>query len=298
MKQICYGILLTGLVTLVACSTPVTNPEPTDPKPEVPAENDHMFRNAPQAKSPQGELQQNHPSASNAKPEAQALIRLAYHTVISRGIAISGVCFDDRNFQLRVADQPEGCGSRWMDAKSAAMTYQGLAAVNGGFFTPEGKPLGLLIEDGIKRGNLHPSTLGSGIFTSSSTASAIVRREDYLSSGLTPKADHLLQSGPMLVEHGKPTDGLSNEKNRTRSFIAWDGRHHWMIGRAAPSSLKALADALTHIQLQGFKITTALNLDGGRSSDLWVGKEIENGDKTHRTFLNKAVRNYLVLTAR
>ena len=288
MRLIIKCILAPGWIALVACSTPVTAPKP---------EQTTVSQTVSEASDPK-KGQQDQVGTMTPQLPPQVVMALSYHSVLSRGISISGVCFDDRDFQLRVADQPDGCGSRWMDAKSAAITYQGLAAINGGFFTPEGKPLGLLIEDGIKRGKLHSSALGSGIFISSSTGSAIIRKEDYLSSGLTTKADHLLQSGPMLVEHGKPTDGLSNEKNRTRSFLAWDGRHHWMIGHAAPCSLKSLADALAHIPIQGFKVTTALNLDGGRSSDLWVGAEVENGDKTHRSFLNKAVRNYLVLIER
>ena len=72
----------------------------------------------------------------------QLIMPLAYHSVLSQGITISAVYFDDRKFQLTVADQADGCGSQWLDAKSAALSCDGYAAINGGFFTPEGKPLG------------------------------------------------------------------------------------------------------------------------------------------------------------
>jgi len=298
MKLIIRNAIIIGLVLMAACSSPVKHPGPTDPKTEAFMKNELGSPNASETHLPTNSLQRNQTKTITPQSSLQPVMGLSYHKLMSGGISISCVCFDDRKFRLRVADQPDGCGSRWLDAKSAASTYNAVAAINGGFFTPEGKPLGLLIEDGIRRGSINPSSLGSAIFTSSSADHSIIRREDYPSSGLTPKPDHLLQSGPMLVEHGKPTNGLSSVKISTRSFIAWDGRHHWMIGHAEPCSLNTLAEALTHIPLQGFKVASALNLDGGRSSDLWVGAEVQNGDKTHRSFLNKAVRNYLVLISR
>lgn len=185
-----------------------------------------------------------------------------------------------------------------MDARSAAASYNGLAAINGGFFTPEGKPLGLLIEEGIKRGHLNPSSLGTGIYASSGHGSALIRRERHPSSRIAAQADNLLQAGPMLVEGGKAVPGLSINKHRPRSFIAWDGKHHWAIGHAGPCTLADLARALASSPIEDFKVMTALNLDGGRSSDLWVGPQLRGGGHSHRSLLNKAVRNYLVLTTR
>ena len=228
----------------------------------------------------------------------QLILPLAYDSVSSQGITISAVCFDDRKFQLTVADQADGCGSQWMDAKSAAMSCNGYAAINGGFFTPEGKPLGILVASGIKRGSLNQSSLGAGIFISSKNKSAIVRREHYAPSSVTHNVENLLQAGPILIEHGKPTIGLSDNNARPRSFIAWDGKHHWAIGHIDSSTLAAAARALSETSLIGFKASSVLNLDGGRSSDLWAGPRVPGGAKTHRSFLNKPVRNYLVITSR
>ena len=228
----------------------------------------------------------------------QLILPLAYDSVSSQGITISAVCFDDRKFQLTVADQADGCGSQWMDAQSAAMSCNGYAAINGGFFTPEGKPLGILVASGIKRGSLNQSSLGAGIFISSKNKSAILRREHYAPSSVTHNVENLLQAGPILIEHGKPTIGLSDNNARPRSFIAWDGKHHWAIGHIDSSTLAAAARALSETSLIGFKASAVLNLDGGRSSDLWAGPRVPGGAKTHRSFLNKPVRNYLVITSR
>lgn len=215
---------------------------------------------------------------------------LTYFHTSRNGVMLSLVAFDDRDYLLRVADQPKGVGSLWSDAKSAAEAFDGVAAVNGGFFTPEGKPLGLVVEDGVRRGFLNRSSLGAGMYVVSGDGSAIVRRAD---DG--KKAKYLLQSGPMLVEDGNVVSGLSDRSRRPRSFIAWDGRHHWAVGYADAATLRELSKALAGNYPAGFEVKVALNLDGGRSSDLWVGSQVRNGSRTHRSFLNKNVRNYLVL---
>ena len=57
------------------------------------------------------------------------------------------VVFDDRQFDLKVIDQPEDWsgGNRLTDCMRAAAA---VAGVNGGFFTPEFKPMGLMIASG------------------------------------------------------------------------------------------------------------------------------------------------------
>jgi len=233
----------------------------------------------------------------NAAP--QAPIPLAYHHTSRNGIILSLVSFDDRDFQLQVADQLNGPATHWRDAKSAAKALHGVAAINGGFFTPEGKPLGLVITSGERRSSVNASSLGAGIYLSHGQGSQIVRRKIYTRSPKQwGKITQLLQTGPMLTENKKPVSGLGNTNNRPRSFLVWDGKHHWAIGFANSCSLDALSRALAGKAPAGFTIQTAVNLDGGRSSDLWVGSQVNNGNKTHRSFLNKPVRNFLVIVAR
>ena len=307
-------ILLLGLLALTGCSAPPEKP-PAAPLPISPL----SAKPAPELIDSKPIIAEAEPIILEAEPIAplaavdqlpdqaavivtpaapQLIMPLAYHSVLSQGITISAVYFDDRKFQLTVADQADGCGSQWLDAESAALSCDGYAAINGGFFTPEGKPLGLLVASGIKRGSLNNSSLGAGIFISSKNKSAIVRRELYAPSSVANNVENLLQAGPMLVEHGKATSGLSDQNERPRSFIAWDGKHHWAIGHIHSSTLAGVAKALSETSLNGFKASTVLNLDGGRSSDLWAGPRVPSGSKTHRSFLNKPVRNYLVITSR
>lgn len=241
------------------------------------------------------------PSPSAPRPAApssptQKRIPLTYHHTSRNGIVLSLVSFDDRVFQLQIADQTNGPATHWRDAHSAANALRGVAAINGGFFTPEGKPLGLVITGGERRGHINRSSLGAGIYLSNEQMSQIVRRNTYTQSPKHwGKITQLLQSGPMLAEKNAPISGLSKNNSRPRSFIVWDGQHHWAIGYAESCTLHALSHALAGKAPANFAIHTAINLDGGRSSDLWVGSRVAHGGKTHRTFLNKPVRNFLVV---
>lgn len=320
-------ILLTGFVVSASCSAPrpssdsspdfgntldqISQPVMT---PNIRPEPGTFLLSKPTSKNsvanPRShQLSPSSPSSTEPKSEhhrtpaqvaAQEILPLSYHSSSSQGLTISAVYYDDRKFQLQVADQPKGCGSIWLDAKSAGLSRNAVAAINAGFFTPEGKPLGLVVESGTQRGYLNQSSLGSGIYAATASGCSITRRDSSTSSKLINKATHLLQAGPILIENGIATKGLSVQRNRPRSFIAWDGNHHWMLGHIDTATLSGAAQALAlakHPAVK-FKSIIALNLDGGRSSDLWVGAQVANGNKSHRTFLNKVVRNYLVLTTR
>ena len=210
-------------------------------------------------------------------------------TVNAAGITLTIVTFDRRDFTLSVADQ-NGLGTKWKTAQQAGSGS--LAAINAGFFTPEGKPLGLVISNGQRTGRTNrASSLGSGFFIGGDER--LISRESYLAS--KPSTKNLLQAGPRLVWNSKTISGLSKGDNRPRSFLLWDGKEHFAIGYANSATLSSLASALSKQPISDFKIHHALNLDGGRSSDLWVGSSVNGGPVTRRSWINKEVRNYLVL---
>jgi hypothetical protein len=208
------------------------------------------------------------------------------------GIAITAVAFDARTHRLAIADQPGGPGSRWPDAAAAGRELGGIASVNAGFFTPEGAPLGLVASGGKRAGAVNrASSLGAGFYVGGATPS-LVRRER------SPGGPELLQSGPFLVENSRAIAGLSGESSTARTFIATDGGTRWILARTGGCSLDALGRALAGGQIGGVKVRTALNLDGGRSSDLWVSAAIPGGPLSQRPIWNKPVRNFLVLVPR
>ncbi|MDB6078685.1 MAG: hypothetical protein JWO82_2432 [Akkermansiaceae bacterium] len=196
--------------------------------------------------------------------------------------------FDQRTHHLQVADQSGGPGSKWPDAQAAGLAYGGIAAVNAGFFTPEGAPLGLVMSQGKRSGSLNRSSLGAG-FAIGGGSSALIRREHW------SNAFEAVQSGPFLLENGRSPGGLSQVTSTARTFIATDGSGRWIIARTGPCSLEGLASALNGASLDGMKPVTVLNLDGGRSSDLWVAASVAGGPLHERPMWNKPVRNFLVL---
>lgn len=216
-----------------------------------------------------------------------------HRTLTVRGVTIQAVLFDSHSHSLRVLDQTKGPGSVWLHAQAAAQSVKGLAAINAGYFTPEGQPLGVVIADGQKRGSSHGSSLGSGVWYEQQGKSAIVRRERS-----SFRANQLIQAGPMLTENAKAISGLDATKISARSFIAWNGAHTWFIARTTPCDLAKLSSILASQPMNDFRIVSALNLDGGTSADLYVGPEVTKGPAVYRALWNKPVRNFLVLQKR
>lgn len=213
-------------------------------------------------------------------------------------ISLKLVSFDSRTHRLQLADQAAGPGSRWPDSRSAGKALSGLATINGGFFTPEGAPLGLVIADGARSGSWNrASSLGSGCYIEPATGRPTIRRREKVNpSDSSPR--NLLQAGPLLVDAGRAVGGLRPDKPRPRSFLAWDGGRRWLIATTSSCSLAALAEALAGSSPAGWPIRHALNLDGGRSSELWVSPAVSGGPAFERPFFNKPVRNFLVLKER
>lgn len=229
-------------------------------------------------------------SYSTPPPQSQPTAQPArvVGTTLS-GISITAVSFDSRNHRLVIADQADGPGSRWADAAAAARDLGGIAAVNAGFFTPEGKPLGLVVTGGKRISPVNSSSsLGAGLFIGGN--SPTLHRRGHATS-----APEVLQSGPFLVENGRVISGLSQDSSTARTILGWDGGSGWFIARTAACSLAGLGQALAGVQVGDVKVRTVLNLDGGRSSDLWVASSIQGGPISQRPFWNKPVRNFLVL---
>ncbi|GAA5481032.1 phosphodiester glycosidase family protein [Haloferula sargassicola] len=226
-------------------------------------------------------------------PDASPTHELRYLRTRVGDISLEAVVFDARRHRLVVADQAGGPASRWSDARQAGQAMNGLAAVNGGFFTPEGKPLGQLVAAGKSTGSVNRSTsLGAGWFVEKNGRPSLVRR------GSFQGGTEALQAGPFLVENSLPVGGLSDKPSSARTFLATDGGSGWVIARSGACSLAQLGKALAGTSIGGVKIRRALNLDGGRSSEIWVASSVPGGPAFTRPLWNKPVRNFLVLRAR
>lgn len=282
-----FFLPLLAVLPLAGC---FPSPPPPAPAPPARAENPphaisaHATPPAPAAPAPAA------PASAAFSP------RIASREI--SGIAFEGVEFDSRSHRLRVVDQPDGPGTRFPDAASSGRSLGGIAAANAGFFTPEGAPLGLVVADGNVSGAWNSSSLGSGLWLENPAGTPSIRRRENIGRSAATGMRELLQAGPMLTDNGSPVSGLDAAKSSVRTLILWDGGSRWWIGRGSPCTLAALSQALTNASPAGWPVRHALNLDGGRSSDLWISSQIPGGPVTHRPPWNRPVRNFLVLVAR
>ena len=205
--------------------------------------------------------------------------------------------FKEADNQLVVIDAGENeLKPRHPSPSAAFLSRNCVAGTNGGFFTQQFKPLGLMVIQGQR---LHPletgSALVSGVLVDNGKKIFLFRSKNF-SSWRKAQAEaprEVLQGGPFLVEKGKMVKGLDDTKVAYRSFIATDEKGNWCLGVTSPLSLKELSQWLvSKPQMKGFAVVTALNLDGGSSSLFWTKKE----GLLLAPF--KAVRNYLGIAPR
>lgn len=213
------------------------------------------------------------------------------------GILFEGVAFDSRTHALQVIDQKNGPGSLFASSRDVASKTGAILAINAGFFTPEGNPLGIVISRGNTSGTWNSaSSLGSGIYRIDRSGRASITRRTTRSD--VSDSQELLQAGPLLVENGQPVAGLESSKGAVRSIILTDGGTQWWIGTTSMCDLASLGKSLSRSSPTGWTVKNALNLDGGRSTDLYISGKLSGGPLENRSFLNRNVRNFLILIHR
>ena len=141
-----------------------------------------------------------------------------------------------------------------------------LAAVNGGYFDPDYKPIGLLIVDGTMIAPLQRARLLSGVLSASAKKVQISRVTEFL---ITQKPDAAVESGPMIVDLGKAVRGLESRRAARRTFAAVGAGDRAALGFCSDVTLADLSNILVAVVIPEFKIQRALNLDGGSSSAFW-----------------------------
>lgn len=236
-------------------------------------------------------------SSRSEKTVGKGKIAYAKRTVRSssgRSATLDFVFFTSKYFRLEVVDQGAGSSSRYNSLSSAFRATDCFAGVNGGFFDPEFRPLGLMIAQGKRVGTLSKSgSLTTGVLYCDPKGIHITRRGSFKEGkGIIA----LLQTGPYLVEHAKQIKGLNSSKSRRRTFIATDWRGNWAIGITSSMSLADLGEILASSKpVTGWKVNRALNLDGGSSTGLFFDKD-EGYDVAVQPW--KRVRNLLGVAER
>lgn len=159
-----------------------------------------------------------------------------------------------------------------LSAKSLVKENNCLAAINGGFYTPEGEPLGLFITDNkiYNEEETINKTLLTGFFYLDEQGNPKIGNT-YFSGSLL-----VLQAGPLIINN-YPLSTIIDEQAR-RSVIVEDTQGNYYILAIIVKddlylgpSLEDLPPLLFSIE-KPFQVSTALNLDGG-SSAVYFGED-------------------------
>lgn len=216
------------------------------------------------------------PTSSTAQQDDQPLnqwikatagIELRYEDWKSPGNnedRVSILRLDPRRVHLSIGYQPHfpQSLSDWMKQTHA------LAVINGGYFNEKNQPTGLLIANGQVYG---ASYQGFGGMLSVDGRGHIslrsLRNQPYAPSN--EQIQQATQSSPMLMENGQRTTFNANAASDRRTVAAIDkqGRLLLIISPNRAFSLDEMADLLASSDLA---IQTALNLDGGASTGMYV----------------------------
>jgi hypothetical protein len=188
-----------------------------------------------------------------------------------RSVTARLVFFASPAYRLEVVDLGDGAEPAYPSLEAAFRANGCVAGVNGSFFHPDWRPLGLVIAGGRRINRFETSKLLSGVLYSDAAGTHIERRSRF--------RDHdgikaLLQTGPYLVEHGRAVRGLSRANPRRRTFIATDWRGHWALGATTTQlTLAELAEVLTSPgALTPWRVDRAINLDGGSSTGFFFDR--------------------------
>ncbi len=221
--------------------------------------------------------------------------RSAVCSANARAISAHLVLFSSRAFRLEVIDLGAVADSRTRSLAQAFRSGECVAGVNGGFFHPDGRPLGLMIASGRRVNRFESTALLSGVLYGDDRGIHLVRRARFQDHrGI----DALLQSGPYLVEDGRMVRGLSSAASDRRTFVATDWRGHWALGvTRTPVTLAELAECLVAPGvLTPWASERALNLDGGSSSGFFFAGDSERAPVVLSPW--KPVRNLLGIRPR
>ena len=169
--------------------------------------------------------------------------------------------------RLRVIDQPTEPRA---DLDEVMLREKCLAGVNGGYFDPDYRPIGLLVADGTMIAPLQRARLLTGVLSALASKVQIWRVGEF---SRQQRADAAIECGPMIVDFGKPVRGLESARPARRTFAAVAGNDIAALGFCSDITLADFATILVLPFTTDFKIQRALNLDGGSSSAFWFARK-------------------------
>jgi len=172
---------------------------------------------------------------------------------------VVAVIADPERTRLAVAAATEHPGG-WQTSAPVAEATGALAVINGGYFSAESKPLGLVIRDGQKLNRLARNT--SPVLAVIDGRPQLISPDDLPDEGVS----QAVQCGPRLVRDGQPTKLKDSEPTR-RSGVGLDADGHLILAATVSGWLR-LAEFAEALVALGCRDAT--NLDGGPSTGFVV----------------------------
>ena len=168
-------------------------------------------------------------------------------------------------FQVRVLDA-RAFGEIKLEIKELARKAGALAAINGGFFLPGYKPLGLLIVDGREVNPLRKADWG--IFLIQDNSPRIIHTAEYLTDRNISQA---LQVGPRLVVGGRELQMKKQVARRSALGITTKNQVVLLNSEDTDINAQDLARIFHLPESQGgLECRDALTLDGGPSAQMYA----------------------------
>jgi uncharacterized protein YigE (DUF2233 family) len=172
--------------------------------------------------------------------------------------------FDLHHVHISVGYQPYQPLSlnNWMKQSNA------LAVIDGGFFDTSNHAVALLISNGQSYGTSYSGFGGMlSVDNQDKVSLRSLREQPYDPDN--EQLEQATQASPMLMTAGQRTQFQANASARRWSVVAMDkqGRLLLIVSPSLAFSLDELADLLVSSDLS---LQTALNLDGGSSTGLYV----------------------------
>ena len=213
--------------------------------------------------------------------------------LLSHEDRIDAYFFQASTHALMVLDEGDGV-PRYGSLEAAMKKNACEAGINGGYFSADKQrtPLGLLKHRGTCKHHLSKGAFTVAGVLYDTGRDIKLERSSRLSLSTTQMKE-AIQGGPFLVDKGSAVAGLDAKKHARRTFVATDGRGTWCIAITSPLTLRQLATWLAKPGTMGkFKVETALNLDGGTSTAIWI-----NTPRIYKVPF-KDVRNYVGISRR
>ena len=211
------------------------------------------------------------------------------NSVTGERVSMELALFSVKSCRLRVIDQPTEPRA---DLDEVMLREKCLAGVNGGYFDPDYRPIGVLIVDGRTIAPLQRARLLTGVLSALAGKVQIERVGEF---SRQQRADAAIECGPMIVDLGKPVRGLESTRVARRTFAAVGAGDKAALGFCSDVTLTDLSNILSTTLTPDFKIQRALNLDGGSSSAFWFKRA--NGS-AFSIAEQKPVRDFVAIVPR